>query len=192
MKCVRTPAALVWVLAWCVCAVSKSSSDATADEPAPHPQQRRFEIRFLEDMIDHHHMAVMMAEMCMEKELPHLELTEMCESIATAQMAEIEQMHAWLEAWYGREHGPEMTRPMERDMEALAELDGEEFEIEFMQMMIKHHKQAVRAGRQCVRRADHEDLITLCQDIVESQSAEIEQMESWLCEWYEICNGHQH
>jgi uncharacterized protein (DUF305 family) len=181
---------LAWGSVWCALLIPYGTTKARADGPAPRPEQRRYEIRFLEGMIDHHAMAVMVAEMCLEKELPHPELTEMCENIAMIQMAEIEQMQTWLADWYGREHEPEMTRRMMREMEMLAELDGEEFEIAFMEMMIQHHRQAIRAGRQCVRRASHEALIGLCHDIIVSQAAEIEQMEAWLCEWYDICKSH--
>ena len=176
----------------CAVAVTLSAAPAVADGPAPKRAQRQFEIRFMEDMIDHHAMAVMMAEMCLDKNLPHQKLRELCESIAATQMEEIEEMQAWLEDWYDREHEPQMTRKMERQMQRLDELDGEEFEIEFMEMMIPHHEEAIRNARQCTHRAYHEDLKKLCHDIIESQREEIERMEHWLCKWYDICHHDQH
>jgi uncharacterized protein (DUF305 family) len=38
-----------------------------ASGPAPTQSATNFEIKFMTDMIDHHHMAVMMAEMCIAK-----------------------------------------------------------------------------------------------------------------------------
>jgi uncharacterized protein (DUF305 family) len=72
-------------------------------------------------------------------------------------------------------------------MERLAALSGAEFEVEFLEMMIRHHAGAVREGERCVERAYHLELITLCHNIVETQLAEIVLMEDWLCDWYEIC-----
>ena len=66
-------------------------------------------------------------------------------------------------------------------------LSGAEFEIAFMEMMIKHHEAAIREGERCLDRAYHAELRSLCEDIIETQSAEIAQMQTWLCEWYGIC-----
>jgi len=137
-------------------------------------------------MIDHHHMAVMMAEMCLGKAI-HPELRSLCESIRTAQMAEIEEMQAWLQDWYGITYEPVMKPGDEQMMERLASLSGAEFEIAFMEMMIKHHEKAIKEGRHCLDKASHIELRELCESIITTQSAEIEQMQTWLCQWYGEC-----
>ena len=158
-----------------------------ADEPAPRRSIANYEIKFMEDMIDHHAMAVEMAELCVEKAI-HEELRSMCQEIIAQQSQEIETMQTWLEDWYGVSYEPEMTPGKMQQMERLAALDGEEFEITFMEEMIRHHETAIREAERCVERAYHEDLVNLCENIIETQSAEIAQMEAWLCEWYGICN----
>ncbi len=62
-----------------------------------------------------------------------------------------------------------------------------EFEIAFLTMMSEHHAMAVTEGRDCLRRAEHSELRSLCGDIVSTQLREIAQMESWLCLWYGDC-----
>ena len=62
-----------------------------------------------------------------------------------------------------------------------------EFEVAFMEMMVKHHAKAVKEGEHCLEKAYHDELKALCQNIVETQTEEIALMESWLCEWYGIC-----
>ena len=158
----------------------------TASAPAPSQRTARYEIDFMQDMIDHHAMAVMMAEMCFDKAI-HKELRRLCQDIIAAQTAEIEQMQAWLQEWYGISYEPQMKPSDQRMMERMAALSPEEFEIEFMQMMIEHHEQAIREGETCLRRAYHRELIELCENIIETQTAEIELMQEWLCEWYGIC-----
>jgi len=81
---------------------------AAADAPAASEQAARFEVDFLTGMIDHHHMAVMMAEMCVEQ-VVHPDLESTCESIVAAQSAEIEMMQGWLQDWYGITYEPDMT-----------------------------------------------------------------------------------
>jgi len=157
-----------------------------ASAPAPSPSTSNFEIKFMTDMIDHHHMAVMMAEMCIAKAI-HPELRSLCESIRTAQMAEIEEMQAWLQDWYGITYAPVMKPGDEKMMERLASLNGAEFEIAFMEMMIKHHEKAIREGQHCLDKAYHAELRELCENIIRTQSAEIAQMQTWLCQWYGEC-----
>lgn len=59
-----------------------------------------FDKAFIEQMIPHHQMAVMMAGMVLaggEK----AELRTLVQSISTSQSAEIEKMRAWYKSWYG-------------------------------------------------------------------------------------------
>ncbi len=158
-----------------------------ADAPASRNATTKFETGFMENMIAHHSMAVMMARLC-EDRASHENLLMLCQRIEATQTAEIEEMQAWLEEWYGVSYEPEMTTPMQRQLHELASMSGAEFEIAFMEMMIRHHKTAVTEGERCKKRAYHRDLIELCEDIVETQSMEIAIMENWLCDWYDICN----
>lgn len=59
-----------------------------------------FEKAFLQQMIMHHAMAVMMARPIPEKAV-HDELKATGQSIISSQTAEIEQMRGWLKDWYG-------------------------------------------------------------------------------------------
>jgi len=168
--------------------VGLSAGPAASTAPAPDQSTARYEADFLMDMIDHHAMAVDMARMCLEKAV-HPDLETMCESIETSQSQQIQMMQRWLQGWYGASHEPEMTPGDMRQMEELAALEGAEFEIEFMESMIRHHRKATREGEQCLRRAYHPELLDLCQDIIQTQSDEIAQMEQWLCDWYDRCTG---
>lgn len=191
-----TLAALATALTLSACSSSERAlgpaPDApAADQAAPTRAAATFEIKFLENMIDHHHMAVMMAEVCVQKahrsELIHTELRDLCADIAESQSAEMRLMQRWLRDWYGISYQPQMKPGDERMVEKLAALDGAEFEIEFMRMMIKHHEKAIKEAEQCVRRAYHAQLRGLCENIIEAQTAEIELMRTWLCQWYGIC-----
>lgn len=72
-------------------------------------------------------------------------------------------------------------------MDHLASLSGAAFEIAFMEMMIEHHEKAIKEGRHCLDKAAHGELRRLCEDIIGTQSAEIAQMQTWLCRWYGEC-----
>ena len=170
-----------------VMACSAIGSLAWADQPAPNRRAANFEVRFLKAMIDHHHMAVMMAELCVERAV-NTELSGLCHDIIEAQSAEIEEMQSWLEDWYGVTYEPRMSRQMQKQMRQLEQLHVKRFEIAFMAMMIDHHSKAIREAEDCVDRAYHEELIELCETIIETQQAEIQLMRSCLCQWYGLCS----
>lgn len=160
--------------------------NSSANGPAPRRSEGVFEVRFLNEMIDHHSMAVAMASLC-EGRTIHSELQQLCDSIVTSQSAEIGEMQTWLQNWYGIQHVPEMNPKDERELEMLASLSGPEFEIMFMEMMMRHHSIAIRRAMDCVRKAYHQELVNLCENNIATQTEEIDTMQGWLCQWYEIC-----
>lgn len=159
-----------------------------AGGPAPTPKQADYEIDFMVGMIDHHEMAVRMADSCEEK-ATHAELAALCTDIKLAQQQEISMMQQWLLGWYGIAYSPQMKPGAMRRMEKLEQLSGAEYEIEFLQTMIKHHRMAVREGSVCLENAYHGELESLCTSIIENQLLEIQMMRAWLCDWYGICRN---
>jgi uncharacterized protein (DUF305 family) len=162
------------------------SATSFASGPAPDRGTARYELDFMEDMAEHHMMAVDMSTMCEEKAV-HESLRELCTQMKTAQTAEIAMLQSWLSSWYGDSFQPAMGNGMMNQMKRLAGLSGEEFESAFMEMMIKHHLKGVREASQCMRRAYHEELRDFCQQVIDAQTEEIEMMQMWLCEWYSTC-----
>ena len=182
----RNGTPVLLVIALVIVGLAAFAAPVAAEAPAPNPSTATFETRFMRRMIDHHTMAVEMAELCVEKAI-HDELQDMCQEMVTTQSQEIELMQSWLSNWYEMTYEPKMTSRAMRRMERMAAMDNEEFEIAFMKQMIHHHEDAIRDAKQCLKRVYHEDLLNLCRNIIETQSAEIIEMEAWLCEWYAIC-----
>jgi uncharacterized protein (DUF305 family) len=160
------------------------AAPALADAPAPDKQTARYEIKFMANMIDHHAMAVMMAEMCTMKAI-HPELIAMCENIIATQSAEIEMMQMWLQDWYGITYEPDMHMGK---MEGHMKIDLARFEKWFMKRMISHHATAIKEAEDCLEEAYHPELLSMCQNIIVTQTEEINTMQAWLCEWYGVCN----
>lgn len=160
-------------------------SVAQASEPAPERDQHRFEINFLQTMIDHHFGAIKMSELC-EGRTVHAELKEMCDMIIAAQSQEIATMQSWLRDWYGINEEPTLTRKALRQVEHLSGLTGEEFEKEYMSMMIEHHSMAARMAVDCLNQAYHPEMLDMCSRMLAAQGNEIVQLRLWLMLWYGI------
>lgn len=182
------PRAARRVLLACIAALSLGAPALRADQPAPMSDQSKYETRFMTEMIDHHMMAVMMSETCLTRAY-HPELLQLCESIVTSQMQEIQTMQSWLRDWYGISYAHEMNPGMHQQMMKMAELAPAEFEVEFMTMMTRHHWQALVKASQCIEKAYHPELTTLCENIMATQSQEIIRMRAWLCGWYGVCRN---
>jgi uncharacterized protein (DUF305 family)/uncharacterized cupredoxin-like copper-binding protein len=58
------------------------------------------------------------------------------------------------------------------------------FDLMFIDMMTPHHASAVAMAQVAETRAEHPELRTLAEQIIESQRAEIEQMGAWRDEWF--------
>lgn len=180
---VRTAALTLTVMA----ASAFAALPARADAPAPDPARAQFEVDFLTNMIDHHAMAVQMAEVCVDRAV-HPQLRSLCQDIITSQGSQISEMQNWLQDWYGITHEPVMGPEHGEMMAQLDAASGAQFDEVFLQMMIEHHRTAVQEGVTCLRNAYHSELRSLCRDIVASQTREIVQMNVWLCLWYGDCS----
>jgi len=59
-------------------------------------------------------------------------------------------------------------------------------EVRYMEGMIDHHQMALDMANDCLAKAETESIRTLCQNIIDAQSAEIDTLRGWLQDWYEI------
>lgn len=72
------------------------------------------------------------------------------------------------------------------DMESLKKLSGEQFETDFMNMMIEHHQSALDMSKLAPTRANHQEVKDIAQKIIADQTREIGEMTGWLKQWYNV------
>lgn len=58
-------------------------------------------------------------------------------------------------------------------------------DVQFVQMMLPHHKQAVEMAQLAPERADRDEVKDIASRIEAAQSPEIDRMEGWLADWGE-------
>lgn len=95
---------ILGIFALCL-AVFAAAPVTVADAPTDG-RVGRAELRYMEGMIDHHQMAIDMALDCLAREDISDALRTECQNILDAQQPEIEQMQAWLLAWYNVDYQP--------------------------------------------------------------------------------------
>jgi uncharacterized protein (DUF305 family) len=175
---------------------------ARADAPV-EGRAGRAEVRFLEGMIDHHQMALDMANDCLKKAKSESVLA-LCQAVIDAQSAEIKTMQDWLLSWYqikytpvamamddashdmghGGHAGEPVTDPagMMGMMAGFNRLEGRDYELAWLESMIDHHDDAIHMSERMLKTAQHEDLKTLAEAIIADQTAEIAVMEGMITE----------
>ena len=80
----------------------------------------------------------------------------------------------------------EMHNMMDMMMANLEGKTGESFERAFLEDIIVHHEGAVEMTRALLDETNRPELTQFAKNIIAVQSEEIEMMEGWLEEWYDI------
>ncbi len=140
------------------------------------------EFAFLAGMVPHHEDALEDARLAAERS-ERAEIRELAQNIIAAQDAEIAQMEGWLSAWYPDRDRAEAARAMEMmAMPELTNLSGDAFDRAFLEGMTVHHQMAVQMADSLLQQdlVEHNEVRTLAENIRETQTAEINQMQGWL------------
>lgn len=143
---------------------------------------------FIVQMIPHHEGAIAMAKIALERS-KRPEMLSLANGIIEAQQKEINDMTSWYQSWYGTAvpaGGMEVMHMdgMTGDTADLVNVSAEEFDREFIDQMIPHHEMAVMMAQMLASGTKRSEMKQLAQNIIASQSKEIEMMRSWRAAWY--------
>lgn len=163
---------------------------------------------FARDMQTHHDQAVQMSWIVRDRTEDEL-VRSLAYDIARTQENQSGQMAGWLDVWglsatgsgermewmqgLGHDHEDDPDAQLTDDgmmpgmasseeLEKLKSLRGEEAEVFFLQLMIRHHKAGVPMAQVALDYSQNEAVETLAQSIITSQTAEVETMTQMLQE----------
>lgn len=132
------------------------------------------EKEFLTEMIPHHQEAVDTAKQVLARGATTPEIKTLLENIVKAQEKEIADMKSWYQAWYGATYQPSGNyKPMMRD---LSRLNGKDLDKVFLEDMVMHHMGAIMMAHSVQGYIEHDEVRTLTNTIITTQSDEIVQM----------------
>jgi len=164
-----------------------SGARTTHVMPGGMTMGRDVDQHFIVQMIPHHEGAIAMARVALERS-KRPEVRSLASGIIEAQEREISDMREWYMDWYGSappEGGGGMRMAgMEGDIGTLRTVGEEEFDREFLAQMTLHHEMAVMMAQMMLAGTERDEMRTLADAIITSQSREIEMMRSWLQDWY--------
>ena len=185
-------AAIVTVVAVSSCSKAENHSEhtstsaaatAASDQIAVHNDH---DVMFAQMMIPHHQQAVQLAAMVPDRST-NPELVKLAATISGEQEPEINAMKALLVQWDISPHAASDHAGMPMDgmvddatMAKLGTLKGQEFDTLWLQSMISHHQGAIAMAGGEVAAGKSPDMITMAQNMVTAQQAEIDQMKKML------------
>lgn len=148
---------------------------------------------FIAQMIPHHEGAIEMAKVALERS-KRPEIKSLANDIIEAQTREINDMTGWYQSWFGsalpqggigmQGGGMMHMGGMTGDMGDLTTVAAADFDREFIDQMIPHHEMAVMMASMLGATTQRPEMKTLADNIITSQSREIEMMRGWLTDWY--------
>ena len=149
-------------------------ADAMAHAPVAN------EADYIAGMIPHHQEAVDVAREVLELG-QRTEVRELAAAIVATQQKEINQLSAWLAAWYPDAPAASYT-PM---MRTLTGLTPSEVDLVFVTDMIRHHEMAVAMAEEALALdpAPRPEVAALARDVVRVQAEEIATLRGWLEDW---------
>ena len=152
---------------------------------------------FIEQMIPHHDGAIAMANMALVK-AKRTEVKTLAKEIIEAQEREIKDMQGWYKNWFGKDVNTQNTFSMmngggmmsgrgmhmggQEDVTALE--NAADFDKAFIEGMIPHHQLATMMAQMLKSGTNRPEMLTLANNIIESQSEEITKMQGWYKSWY--------
>ncbi len=95
-------------------------------------------------------------------------------------------MHKMPDGSMMNNNGMDMQDMMDDMMLGLSGKTGDEFDKAFIKEMIVHHEGAVMMAQAAQKDAKHSEIKTMANAIISAQTSEINQMKTWLKNWYGI------
>ena len=159
------------------------SGASTGSAPIAAGDHNGADTMFVQGMIPHHSQAVEMSDIILQKQDIDPKVTDLATRIKAAQAPEISTMTEWLKTWNEPEpmaSGGMSGTMSSDDMSKLQAAQGADAAKLFLTQMIAHHQGAVMMARTEEADGQNADAVTLSKEIITSQQAEIQEMQTLL------------
>ena len=150
---------------------------------------KTFDIYWMSQMIAHHNIAVDMANYVLKKG-KDANVKKAAQDIVRAQSLKVKQMTGWLKNWYNAKPDAAQMKLMVVDMQTMVDasqgkMPGHSMMMgnpdkNFLENMIPHHQSAVDMAKLALTKALRPELKTFAQGVIDVQTVEITQYETWL------------
>ncbi|KAA2259414.1 DUF305 domain-containing protein [Solihabitans fulvus] len=173
------------------------------------PSADSVDVGFCQDMATHHRQAVEMSNIALQKSTDPA-LRQIAFDVESSQLEQVGRMKGWLSLWSQPEQSPGTTHmawmagaaghahggastgstgvttmpgiASQDELAKLRSLSGKDFDVYFLQLMIRHHEGGGPMARYAAEHAGVSVVRTLAENMLKSQSSEILTMTNMLVE----------
>jgi uncharacterized protein (DUF305 family) len=132
---------------------------------------------FIDGMVPHHEMALMMADDVLAK-AKHAELKAFAQRVKDDQTREIDQMKQYRQQWFASHATPPMDHSQWKTTAA-----GPDFDRMWSEAMITHHQGAIDMANRALTTAARSETKMLAQQVIDAQKKEQDQLRAWIKTW---------
>jgi uncharacterized protein (DUF305 family) len=168
------------------------------------PDASSVAVGFCQDMAQHHLQGVQMANIARDRSTD-AKVRGLAFDIASTQLEQIGRMKGWLMLWNEPEQVNEHMKWMTGnpghhsaaagegvavmpgmatadELAKLRSLSGNEFDVYFLQLMLRHHQGGAPMAEYATQHAEQQVVRTLAENMLKSQSHENDLMKQWLAD----------
>lgn len=154
-----------------------SAASAVAPAATSPGQAGEGDRAFIDGMVPHHEMALMMADEA-QYEAKRQELKDFAVQVKGDQRAEILEMKGWRKAWFGSDETPPMDHGAMKPLPK-----GAAYDAAWAREMIVHHQGAIDMAKVALTKAQRAEVKAMAQRIIDAQLAEQVKLEAWAKAW---------
>ncbi|MFD3163413.1 DUF305 domain-containing protein [Herpetosiphon sp. NSE202] len=170
---------IIFLLAGCSASNDDHGSEHPTTASGDHGAMTMDDLQFLDGMIEHHRGAIAMAKDA-QTQASDPRVQELAKQIIVAQEPEITQLQAWRKAWFGDAPASDLSALHMGSMDVPA--GSESYDRRFLSAMISHHDGAIAMAQSIKASTQRSELKTFADTVIAAQTAENQQMQSWLQE----------
>ena len=138
---------------------------------------------FIEQMIPHHQEAIDTSNIILLNSDSD-EIKQFARGVIDAQVKENEEMKSWHEEWFGKDYTANSELTMIMMMGDLTKLSGSDLDQAYAKGMVMHHKSAIEMAKKIKTISTKTEVLNLADDVILSQSTEVNALQNWLMSKY--------
>lgn len=175
--------------------------DQATPEVVPYESNIPFDLAYIDSMTPHHASVIALAETALES-LEDERVQAIAQAVLDTQPGEMEYLQELRSEWYPDEPEDDSEERMMEMMMVTMAMDpscghdeshmqlmdsewlvgeyekAEDKDLAFIDLVIPHHEMAVRQSEVGLELAEHEEMVELCEEVIEAQAAEIAELET--------------
>lgn len=114
----------------------------------------------------------------------HSQLRQFARSLINDESGANQQFSTWLRNWYDVDQAATLMPADQSILDQLQNMSGRDFEIAYIRAMITHFSEAIALSSVLIPKATHPELANTASSLASGHSAQIQQLQSWLSQWY--------